>query len=70
MENYSSRMLAEREIMEISKGDYMKIRIGKYVWNSKKCIPLQVIKYVLLAVAIYFEMLVIYFALEPYSTMG
>lgn len=48
----------------------MKIKIGKKVWNSRKCIPLQVIKYVLLAVAIYFEMLVIYFALLPYSTMG
>lgn len=56
--------------MEISKGDYMKIRIGKYVWNSKKCIPLQVIKYGLFAVGVYFAMLVMYYALLPYSTMG
>lgn len=48
----------------------MNIKIGKYIWNSKKCIPLQVIKYGLFAVGVYFAMLVLYYALLPYSTMG
>ena len=48
----------------------MKIKIGKYTWNSKKCIPLQAIKYGLFAVGVYFAMLVMYYVLLPYSTMG
>lgn len=51
----------------------MKIKIGKKVWNSKKCIPLQVIKYGLFAVGIiglYKLMWVMYHVLLPYSTMG
>ncbi len=48
----------------------MKIKIGKYVWNSKKCIPLQAIKYGLFAVGSYRVMLIMYFALFPYSTMA
>lgn len=48
----------------------MKIKIGKKVWNSRKCIPLQVIKYGLFAIGVYFAMLVLYYALLPYSTMG
>lgn len=48
----------------------MKIKIGKYTWNSRKCIPLQVIKYGVFAVGTYFAMLVMYYALLPYSTMG
>lgn len=48
----------------------MKLKIGRYVWNSKKCIPLQVLKYGIFAVCSYFVMLVMYYALLPYSTMG
>lgn len=48
----------------------MKIKVGKYTWNSKKCIPLQFLKYGLFAVGSYFAMLVIYFTLLPYSTMA
>lgn len=48
----------------------MKVKIGKYTWNSKKCIPLQVIKYGVLGVGLYFTMLALYYVLLPYSTMG
>lgn len=47
----------------------MKLKVGRYTWNSKKCIPLQVLKYSLFAVGSYFAMLVVYFTLLPYSTM-
>lgn len=48
----------------------MKLKIGKYIWNSKKCIPLQILKYGLLTAIIYVVGLIIYFTLLPYSTLG
>lgn len=48
----------------------MKIKIGKYTWSSKKCVPLQIIKYGLLAGSVYVLMLLVYFTLVPYSTIG
>lgn len=48
----------------------MRLKIGRYTWNSKKCIPLQVIKYGLFAVGSYIMMLIMYFVLLPYSTMA
>lgn len=48
----------------------MKIRLGKYVWNSKKCVPLQTLKYAALAVGCYFMMVIMYYVLLPYSTMA
>lgn len=48
----------------------MKIKIGKYVWNSRKCIPLQIIKYAIIGMVAYFIMLIIYYGLLPYSTLN
>ena len=44
----------------------MKIRIGKYVWNPSKCIPL----YLFAGIAGYKLMWILYYLLLPYSTMA
>lgn len=55
----------------------MKIRIGRYVWNSKKCKLLRGVKKTLLGitliagiVGVYKLMWILYYALLPYSTMA
>ena len=55
----------------------MKIKIGKYTWNSKKCKLLKSIKKTLLGitlvigiVGVYKLMWILYYALLPYSTMA
>ena len=48
----------------------MKIKVGKYVWNSKKCVPLQVIKRGLMAFGVYALGIMSYYMLLPISTIG
>lgn len=52
----------------------MKIKVGKYTWNSKKCVPLQFIKDglkgILIAAGVYCMYIACYYILVPFSTMG
>ena len=48
----------------------MKIKVGKYVWNSKKCVPMQVIKHGFMAFGVYALGIISYYMLLPISTIG
>lgn len=55
----------------------MKIKVGRYTWNSEKCILLKLLIYlgiiitiIAILIVLYFVMLLIYYALLPYSTIG